>query len=555
MKYLENRDSGLFCEVEADLADYVVIQGAIGTLGRAKRGKCYNLQDTDELVEEYCSRGFRVVAHPPPLSLPMVARELLPGAPLSPEELARFRPDALEELSEQRQFLWNGEMRRFLRRVFGGRRRCYNRVHHPRALAYEFETIAAWDSPSMEKEVSRDERGMVTHIGYRLNGQLVLMLVNSWQEGFIYPFFLELSSDGLGFSRRKHLLEEARELLIGFPSFCADYLQRIAEDERQELKLGKLKKVASVAFEPLVLGSLKSKGYDFRVEERRRGYVLRVQLAPITYVQLSLPYEGVVRSAGHVMDTIQMVKGMFYAAWVIMEVVPTPARMKWGVVRRRSSLYPAYYRSNPHWVMAMCGYVDRMLPREHHHAGLIEDYMAMMRRWCPRGIRFEKRAIKGAKHWVATGTTFEGDVLVSIRGHARGFDLYLTGFDGVINFNLETGLPSEEHMCAFIMGIPGFFGEVQASLDRQLGAAIFERRVLHWLHGLRGIRWCLEVRSGGEVRVFLEMPRGKMLKVYLFYDDYEETLAELTETIGRVDRAISIGRIPFSLRRRDWMEE
>ncbi len=546
---LENGKAKRFWEIEfhADDKFFYTRQGEIGALGRCS----WDFEEKPEvrhekvmaLAEGMRAKGY-VDAEVPPI--PLVAREpeLLPGEPLSAEQLARFTSSRVEHPSREQCAIWEREMPKFLRKsVYEGAGRL-DYIGGRHVLAQEFEDIAALDSPLMAKEVERDPRGMVVEIRYYIGGLRVLRLRNQ-HLGFeenppIRPFFSELETHmGFKWGKRKRMVDEARALLTGFPAFCAEFLTQVGARADDQLKEQKIRTVAQTSIEVMVEDLMRGSGHTYRLARAEKSNRLLVRLSDDHQLALSLPHRTFLKRTGEVLDTIALVKELYEGLPVRAMLTTGGSRYEWGTVRWHESYYNPSGPREEFWWERMQAYEARVLRRTTEPLDL-----EVVASWEIPGVRMEQemhgRKIRCVNCWV------EDRRVLSLAADIYQWNLAHRQYT-------PKDMPSPADWRGLLEGLPEFYRAGQAEFERRFQDVQWADMVRATMGGL-GYEWTLNLGQPEHAQLSVRLPQRRMLALLIPYERIEAQCAVMGDTIARVLDAMRRSKLAFKIEPNVWRE-
>ncbi|PIE84068.1 MAG: hypothetical protein CSA07_03710 [Bacteroidia bacterium] len=320
-KRLEFRDSrsDKFWEIEVRGEAHTVRFGRCGTDGQEKVKEFASgaeaLRDAERLVAAKLRKGYVEVegaeaprpqrAEEPPSVPPE-------HAPLPEGKLALFTPGRLARLNDFRRAYWRRKMEALLREtIYDGSYRLQP-AESASSLAEQFEEIATWELPDMQRELRRDAAGLITSIRYSVNGQLVLTLLRHVDYGYIrgriVPFFVQNPDEAFSFGKKAHMLKDTRLLLSRFASFCAEHLEQIEAAEQRHQKDAKIRSVAEGNIALVVENLMAETGYEYAMKESAKTVLLRVRVRKRRFVEFSLPHRSFLQRVGDVLPTLERVE-------------------------------------------------------------------------------------------------------------------------------------------------------------------------------------------------------------------------------------------------------
>lgn len=359
-KRLEFKDSSSdkFWEIELLGASHIVRFGRAGTDGQEMVKEFANeaaaLKEAEKLVAAKLLKGYVEVEIQGETQMRDLFREAKPEpldyAPMPEEKVKLFTPEKLRNLNAFCSSYWRRKMEGLLRETM------YDKRHErmgPKAgsgsLAEQFEEIAWWVLPDMQKTVARDAQGLVSEIRYAINGVQVLTLArlveNGYTHGRIVPFLVHERMWGYRFGKQQRMLEGTRQLLSRYASFCAAHLEQIAGAEIKYQKDAKIRKVAEGNIALVVQNLMAETGYEYDLEEETKTVLLRVRVQKHRFVEISLPHRSFLERVGDVLPASERVDLLLKKCKVPFLLGNREGCPQWGKVERG---YP-YARYNTDW--------------------------------------------------------------------------------------------------------------------------------------------------------------------------------------------------------------
>ncbi|PID90587.1 MAG: hypothetical protein CSA97_02090 [Bacteroidetes bacterium] len=533
--YLEKatKSSTRFCEMEREGTSCWIYTGQLGTLGRCERNTKQSEEEARERLSQYLedfqAKGYVLQETIPPLPLATPEPESLPGQPLTESQLAHFTRTLIEHPTEMQRLFWEREMATFMReRVYDGAARL-SYVGSPRTLAQEFETIAAWDSPAMQREVERNDRGMVIELRYYINGLQVLTLSNRNTGLPIRPFFCPPENKGFTYGRKRTLLQEVRTLLTHFPAFCAEYITRVEELADQKTKERKVVAVASVGIEAMVDGLMAGTGHLYRLTPQGKGSQLQVRISPARYVEMNLPHKTFRKRMDDVLPTVETLTRLVEELPMDFGLGAGSTDYEWGTVDRHELFYQGNDARSEFWREAFTDYIARTFqpsPSDGPPAETLE--VETIAQWDIPGLEREVEASRGKVHTISYA--IDGRRVLML--HAGGYHFPLTS-----GGKRMQSIPPLAQWHGFLEGFPAFYEQTEAAFGNRFPDAHRAAAVRELMERL-GYQWHLNLSHRQMADLIVLMPKKRVLTLNLEADRFEELLAQVPETIAKIERVM-----------------
>ncbi|PIE84055.1 MAG: hypothetical protein CSA07_04160 [Bacteroidia bacterium] len=541
--YFERRggDTPEFWEVELEGSWYGVYSGRVGCQGEGSWQYSTSAREAEgkvrRLVAGKLAEGFARIDPPPPLDLAPGVPELLEGPPLADGELARFTEQAISRPTELERIFWDVQLDRlFAEWDFAGDYASYH-LPHPRTMAQEFEAVAAWDSPSMGREVERDGRGMVTEIRYRIGGLVVLTLRNSHFCLPVFPFF---SEHGRWLHRPERIQQELRLLLTRFPSFCAEGLLRMGAYVERKSKRRKLKALAEVGMAMMVHNCMRGTDLEYRLLPGHKRSFLQVGLGATHLLELIMPYASFAGRIAGILPTVGVARGLLERVELGISLGDRRRWDAWGTVlwheHRRYSEDPRL----DFWGERYLAY-ERAMAVERGDFGPGQLDIQTVWGWNIPGVEGSLEHL--------------GDNLYAIRYSIGGRDVLTVGHDA-LDFRLagmkhrtqlpKGSVPTMDALRALLEGLPAFYHAGTVAFNQRFEDAKRVERVAGVLERI-GRRWVMDLSQGEHLVVELHMPGVLFLELRLQLANFEGQLAQLRPTVARVMRAMEEAPLRFKL--------
>ncbi|PID90058.1 MAG: hypothetical protein CSA97_04870 [Bacteroidetes bacterium] len=550
--YLENSKANRFWELEYSDSDrfYYTRQGEIGTLGRhswelfEKRPQPH--EQAQAMADKKRQKGY-VDAPVPPIPTLAPAPEVLPGEPLSPEELTRFTKAFIEHPSEEQCTVWEKAMPKFLREnVYEGSGRL-EYISGLRVLAQEFEVIAAWESPIMAKEVDRDPRGMVTEIRYYIEGMQVLRLRNQHighsEDPPIRPFFSEHETYyGFRWGKRKRIIEEARALLMGFPHFCAEFLTQVEGKANTRIKDRKIRTVASTSIEVLVENLMKGTGHLYRLAKSDKSSRLRVRLDDINYLELSLPHGSFIKRADDVLRTIDLIKELFDSLPMPIMLNAGGSHREWGTIKWHENYYHPEDPREMFWRERTLAYEAQTVL---HRSTEPLDLEAMAS-WDIPGL--SKEIQHRGKKIASIIYRLDGRRLLSLESHRYDYGLFSWLRDGA-----PENMPTTPEWRKLLEGLSDFYRAEQRDFEQQFRDTQWAAKIAAIMES-KGYQWTLNLAPPEFAQLSMQAPKRRVLTLLLPYEQIDAHYETLDSTIERIVETLRASKLTLWIVRSNWRE-
>lgn len=555
--YLENERENSFWEVEVveSNADLLTIrQRAIGTAGKSRGHWLEAGQSLEKLVAAKKKKGYVEVSPAPPILSSRPAGVRLPGEGLREEELALFTPALIAHPSEAQRNYWRKQMGAFLReRVYRSAGRL-SYIGGKRTLAEEYEIVASWASPAMEKKIARDDRGMVLEIRYSINGLVVLRLENTHtgHEGYppIQPFFTRglPAHYGYQYGTKRTLVEKARELLTHYPAFVAAHLPLVSRAEQKVHKAAKLRSIAEGGIAAMVDSMMLRTGYEYRLVALGKRGILQVRLDGECCIELSIPNGSFPERIGHVLPTLELVMGMWGELQMPVRYTNGARRVAWGTVLHHESNYYEWNEDPRHlfWQAQYRGYAKRMLRQlnpekggAHWASDLALDSVA---EWAFAGLDQEVNRKKGYPS-VVLSIKFVVAGRCVLHLHPTTIIFPLGGYS---NEDLSKGGgPTLVLLKGFLDGLVGFYRDGEELFNSMFNDGEWIDRILAQAKP-RGWEW--HINLGSQSRVVLEVRHGRNGVIDMLLPKEQLGLArDIPLVVARVVAGIKASKMAFKI--------
>ncbi len=552
--YLENERENSFWEVEQEGTKEDLLTIRQGQLGRAGKSRGLWLEEgrtVQQLVDAKKEKGYVEVSPAPQILLSKPEGERLPGESLRESEVALFSPALISRPSEAQCNYWRKQMSGLLReKVYRGPGRL-SYIGGMRTLAEEYEAIASWDSPAMDKEVCRDDRGMVTEIRYSINGLVVLRLENkhTGHEGYppIQPFFTQglPSHYGYQYGKKKTLVEEARQLLIYYPAFLVEHLPLVAEAEVEVNKAEKLRSIAQGGISVLVDNLMRGTGYEYRLLAEGKRSRLLVLLDEERYMELSLPNGSFQGRIGHVVSTVELVKSMCGELQIPVRYTNGASRIAWGTVQHHEANYYSWGEDPRHlfWQEQYRSYVKRMQSLDSSCESLPEVVdLEMVAPWKFPGLEQRVREEKGSPSRIVCVSYFiEGRCVLYLHPTAMIFPL-----GGYSNENLYEGkMPTLSTLKEFLKGLVDFYRKGEELFNSQFSDGEWMNTILAQVESI-GLEWHIDLSHQSRVVLRVRHSRNGVIDVVIPKERLG--LAQgIQSVVARVQEVIKASRMAFKI--------
>ncbi len=551
--YLENQSNKTFWEAEWDEKNEEILtirQGEIGTAGKSRGLWLEQNQTAEQLADAKRKKGYVDVSPPPPILTSRPDPETLPGEPLSEEQTALFTRALIDHTTEVQYDYWRRQMAKLMReKVYSAPGRL-TYIGGARTLAQEYETIAAWNSPAMDREVDRDDRGMVTEIRYYINGLLVLKLENSntGHEGFppIKPFFVRVKGtqygNGFQYGKKKTLVEEARQLLIHYPAFLAEHLPLVQGVESEVNKESKIRTIAQGGISVMVDSLMQGTGHEYRLLEEEKRSILLVALDGECYMELSLPHRTFQQRMGLVLPTVELVKGMYDALPLPVRYTNGASYVDWGEVHRHDYYYHSRGEDPRHdfWHDRNVAYVERKLAQDAPQADRPESIdLEAAAQWDIPGL--EQKVHEEGGEPAVLSYFVDGRCILHLYPTTTVFPLggYIT--EGLF----DEGMPTLPTLRSLLEGLPDFYRKSEEAFSEKFNDAECIETIRR-LMAPTGYQWHLNLSRNDKTSLSVKHKKNTYFKLLFPRTDLASTQGILP-AIERVDATLKASKLPFKI--------
>ncbi|PIE84566.1 MAG: hypothetical protein CSA07_00460 [Bacteroidia bacterium] len=362
--YLESRDSSAknFWEVEVIGRVQTLRYGMAGCEGREKVKEFESeeaaVKDAEKRVAAKRREGYTDAVNL--MEEPDGGASTIDCGPIPGDKLALFTPERLRRTSGFRASYWKRKVGELLRgTVYLNSTRLEPR-EDPVWLVPQFEAMARWELPGVEKRVDRNAEGHVVAIRYLVNGLEILVLErldflgNGWIDGRIRPFFTPEDEVGLPFGRKRDIVGGTHSFLSKYLAFCVEHLERVEDEATRSSKDAKVRSVAESGIGVVVQNLMEGTGYTHRLKEGKSTVMLQIDLPQghdTRYLELSMPHKSFLKRAGDVLPTVRVVEELLARVELPFLLGNRDGAPEWGVIFREQ-LLDLYLRLDTEEAMA-----------------------------------------------------------------------------------------------------------------------------------------------------------------------------------------------------------